>query len=210
MLQMHGKQVRHTLVRLTATALLGAIVSSSAFAQSTLNFGTAGGFGNLQCLSGTSTVNFANYGGFAFTGLRSAQPSQFTGGCAATNSGLTANASIMAIGGSAFTFQSARFADAFPSGATAITLSGFLGATQVFSNTVTLGSSVGAGLLFTNTSVGAIDRLTIMQTGNDPFLIDDFSTSAVVSTVTPEPSTWFLLAASLAILAPIAARRKRV
>lgn len=206
---MHNVRPVGSRLRLAAAVAILAAIPGAASAQTTLNFGTAGGFGNLQCVNNGAVVNLASYGGFNFAGLRSAQPVQFTGGCAATNSGLGTSATITALGGTAFNFQSARFADAFPTGGTTITLSGFLGATSVFSNTLTLGSSVGAGLLFTNTNSGAIDRLMIMQTGNDPFLIDDFTTQAAVSTV-PEPGTWALLAVSLVALVPFARRKKQV
>ena len=208
----HGviQRRRFTLLGSAAVATLLASVPAIASAQA-LNFGTPGGFGNLSCLDGTTAINLASYSGFSFGGLRISQPSQFTGKCAASNSGLTTNASITALGGGSFTFESARFADAFPSGSTAIMLRGFLGATQVFSNTLSLGSSVGAGTLFTNTTVGAITRLDIVQTGTDPFLLDDFATSsAVVVTATPEPGTWALFAAGLALMIPLARCKRRV
>ena len=206
------KHTRYRSVTMGAAAMMALLASAPAtgFAQNTLNFGTPGGFGNLSCLDSGNPVNLLSYGGFSFAGLRIAQPSQFTGKCAASNSGLTTSASVTAIGGSSFAFQSARFADAFPSGGTAVTLSGFLGGKQVFSNMLTLGSSVGAGTLFTNTSTGNIDRLDILQTGNDPFLLDDFTTNGSVSaTVAPEPASWAMLALGLGVMIPLARRKRK-
>ncbi|CAN5676988.1 hypothetical protein BH23GEM8_BH23GEM8_05230 [soil metagenome] len=192
------------------TACAVAIAPSEARAQSTtLNFGTPGGF--LQCLVNGQPLSLnAPYGGFIFGGARLAQPSQFAGGCAATNSGLGTLSTVAAVGGGLFNFESAIFSGAFPTAGTAITVSGFRDGMTIFTASLMLGASPGAGTLFTNTTAGAVDRLEFVQTGANPFLFDDFTTNlATNATVVPEPFSIALLGSGLLGLYPAARRRRR-
>lgn len=206
MQQRISNHVRAVIAVAAAAMSALATTPASGLAQTTLSFGTPGGFGGLQCVNGANPVDLASYGGFAFNGLRSAQPSGFAGQCTASNSGLTTSAFVTAIGGGAFNFQSARFASAFPTAGTTVTVTGLSNGNQVFQNTLTLGTSVGAGTLFQTVGTNAITRLEITQTGANPFVLDDFTTGP--ASVVPEPGTWVLLGGGLALLVPFARRRR--
>lgn len=201
---------RSRVAALLVAAVFG-VPSVLAAQTTTVDFGTPGGFGGLQCLVGGAPITFPGpISGLLFNGLRTALVG---GGCVASNSGLTTTAFVTsAMAGGTFSFRSAEFAGAFSM--TDVQLVGSLGGATVFTQTLAgLPNGQTSTSLFTNTSLGAIDRLQITAVGasaaDQPFIVDNFTFAPAGAAVVPEPTTVVLLGAALAMTVPLVRRRRR-
>lgn len=180
---------------LLSAALVAMLASPAALAaQTTVNFGDGSSF----CSGFGANVSAA---GLVTTNLRQALVSgNGTGGCAATNSGLTGTSVLSLMSGGTFSFISANFGAVFPTPSVAnIVVTGFLGSNTVFStalNNLPNSSPAGANTLFMNTNLGAVTRVEISGTG-DPFFVDNFTFGPAQASVVPEPATVALMGTGL-------------